>query len=180
MAKFTAPKNLPATGCLEQDFYDEMENLVPTADLVDADTMQVASDKLYVGLLVPRWKKMTAVEFDDIAVAALTTDVALFTLPAGGVIEAVKIKASTAFSGGAVSSLLASVGITGNLTKYSVPFDLMAAVSDTNFGLWNEFAGETHDAAGTSIRFSVEAIGANLDQLTAGVVDIWVKYAVVV
>lgn len=119
-----------------------------------------------------RWKKFT-VGFAALSAAALTNDIEVYSLAAAEVIHGVKIKHSTAFSGGAIASYTTSVGISGNLTKYASAFDVFQATGNTTFQLSNSFGSENHGAA-TSIRIAAVATGANLDQATQGSVDVWI------
>jgi len=172
-------ETLPATSCTREDIYSLIESVIPLVAITDDESLTVLNNQIRAATRVPRWQKVgAAVDYEDLAASALTNDIELFTLPGAGVIHAVKIKHSTAFSGGALSSYKLSVGIAGNLVKYAAPFDVFQAVGDTAFGLNHEFGGETHDAGGTSIRLAAESIGANLDAATAGVVDVWVLWSV--
>lgn len=121
---------------------------------------------------VPRWKKFTKT-FSDLSFAGLTNDIEVYSLAAAEIIHGIKIKHSTAFSGGAIASYTLSVGISGDLTKYASAFDVFQATSNTTFQLSNTFGSENHGAA-TSIRLAAVATGANLDQAAAGSVDVWI------
>lgn len=127
---------------------------------------------------LPFWTKYTVV-YSDLAAAALTNSITLFTLPAGGVIHGVKIKHSTAFSGGSISAYTVSVGIVGNTTKYAGTFDVFQATGASTYDLTQNFAGESHTAT-TAIKVEAVSVGANLDQAVAGSVDIWVLFSTAV
>jgi hypothetical protein len=122
------------------------------------------------------WTKYT-VTYLDLAAAATTNDVDLFTLPAGGVIHGVKIKHSTAFSGGAISAFTVSVGITGTLAKYASAFDVFQAVGNTAQQISSTVGTENHGAS-TSIKIAATSTGANIDQATSGSVDVWAMWSV--
>ena len=122
------------------------------------------------------WTKYT-VSYSDLSAAATTNDVELFSLPAGGVIHGVKIKHSTAFSGGAISAFTVSVGITGTLAKYASAFDVFQVVANTTQQISSTVGTENHGAA-TSIKIEATSTGANIDQATAGSVDVWVMWSV--
>ena len=122
------------------------------------------------------WAKYT-VSYSDLSAAATTNDVELFSLPAGGVIHGVKMKHSTAFSGGAISAFTVSIGITGTLAKYANAFDVFQAVSNTAQQISSTVGTENHGAA-TSIKIAATSTGANIDQATAGTVDVWVLWSV--
>lgn len=119
----------------------------------------------------PRWRKFTVVETNFTA-AATSEDIELFTLGAGEIIHAVKIKHSTAFSGGGATSFTLSVGITGTLTKYASAFDVFQAAADTTFQITQNFNTENHGSA-TSIRINAVS-DVNVSLLTAGAADIWI------
>jgi hypothetical protein len=121
----------------------------------------------------PSWVKRT-VAFDDLAAASPTNDIELYSLPAGGMIHAVKLKHSTAFAGGSLSAYVVSVGIAGDLDKYMSggAFDVFQAVSGTAFQV-NSVVGAENNGAAASIRISATATGDDLDAATAGVVDVW-------
>ena len=120
----------------------------------------------------PRWFKFTKT-FTTLSAAATTNDIELFSLPAGGVVHAVKIKHSAAFTGGAISAYTVSVGIAGNLVKYSAAQNVFQAPGNTVFLLTATTGTENHGAA-TSIRLAATSTGANLNAATAGSVDVWV------
>lgn len=118
-----------------------------------------------------QWLKFSITEANFTA-AATSEHIELFSLPAGGIIHAVKIKHSTAFSGGGAASVTLSVGIATDTTKYASAFDVFQATGNTTFQLSDSFNSENHGAA-TSIR--VEAVSdVNVGNLTAGAADIWV------
>lgn len=127
---------------------------------------------------VPRWVKATKA-FSDLAVAALNNDIEIYSLPAGGVIHATKIKHGAAFSGGAISAYTASVGISGNLTKYSGAGtqDVFQAPGDTVQRLDGVLGTESQGAV-TSIRLAVVSVGDNLDQATTGSVTVWLLVSI--
>lgn len=124
-------------------------------------------------LVTPIWRKYT-VTYADLATAATTNNITVATLPAGAVVEAVKIKHSTAFAGGAISAYTVSVGITGNLTKYAAAYDVFQAVSATAMQLSTTQGTESHTAT-TALKIAATSTGANLSAATAGSVDVWIK-----
>lgn len=128
------------------------------------------------GFAVPRdygliWTKYTLTEAAFTA-AAMNESVTLFTLPAGGVIHGVKIKHSTAFSGGGAAVVTISVGIVGNTTKYASAFDVFQATGATVYQLSTTAGGESHAAPTAIVAELVSDV--NVGDLTAGSVDIWV------
>jgi hypothetical protein len=119
----------------------------------------------------PLWYKSTFT-YANFATPGTTNDLQVFSLPPGGVIHAVKIKHSTAFSGGVITAYTVSVGISTNFIKYASAFDVFQATSDTTFQLSNSFGSENHGAA-TSIRVQAVSTNDNLSNATAGSVDVW-------
>ena len=130
-----------------------------------------------LGQVVLRPLKIT-LGYAAFAAAATTSEINLgLTLPAGGYVRTVKIKHSTAFSGGAVAACTLQVGITGTANRYAAAFDVFAAVSATNYQVTNPNLGESHTAT-TTVKCTLTTTGANTNALTAGSVDIWVDYVV--
>lgn len=119
----------------------------------------------------PTWIKVTKV-FGDLAAAALTNDIQLLSLAAGGFIHAAKIKHSAAFTGGAIATYTLSIGIVGNLTKYAPAFNVFQAPGNTVLQA-SGLAGSENHAAAVSIRLAAVSTVANLNAATAGSVDIW-------
>ncbi len=121
---------------------------------------------------VPTWLMVGTRTYSDFATAGLTSSIALFNLAAAGIIHGVKIKHSIAFAGGAIATYTVSVGIVGTVAKYAAAYDVFQAVSGTAFQLSTTVGSESH-TAGTSIIATATSTVANLDQATAGAVDIW-------
>ena len=125
------------------------------------------------------WQKFT-VTHATLQAAALTNNTTLLTIPAKNIVEQVLIKTSTAFSGGAISAYSLTIGITGSESKYMTAYDAFAAVSGGNYNMaGNSVAGADLNAS-EAIKLFATSVGANLDQSTAGSVDIWVKTSVLV
>ena len=124
------------------------------------------------GLGAGGWTKYT-VEHTALQTASLANDVELFSLAANEIIKGVVIKHSTAFAGTGITNYTLSVGVSGDLSKYQPPFDVDQAVADTAFDLTSTFDVESF-ASSTSVRLSAISVGANLDQSSAGSVDVWV------
>jgi len=120
------------------------------------------------------WLRFSFPHTDFTGFAALTGDIEIASLVAKGLIEQIVVKHTTLFVGSGITSLKADVGITGDLTRYLALFDLLAAVADTTFN--QSISNELHDfGAVTSLRLQLTAVGANLDQLTDGDVDVYIK-----
>jgi len=120
----------------------------------------------------PIWHQYT-VESTDLDAAATTNDIELFSLDAGGIIHAVKIKHSVAFTGGIISAYTVSVGITGTLAKYHTAFNVFQAPGNTVQSIETNTETENH-ATSVSIRIAAISTGANLNAATGGTVDVWV------
>lgn len=176
MSNFSVTQSLPETGCTREMIYNLLRTLAPNDGLLDGVSLGLTGGVLAASNAVPFWRKYT-VTHSQFQAAGMSNSVELFVLPAGGIVHAVKIKPSILFAGTGITDYKVSVGITGNLTKYAAAFDVDAAVSDTNFQLSTTVGGETHAAAGTSIKAAATTTGANLDQSTAGSVDIWVLWS---
>ena len=69
---------------------------------------------------IPRWLKFT-VTYSDLAIAGLTNDVEIYSLPANAYISSCQIVPTTLFSGGTIATYTISVGKTGDLTMSCVP-----------------------------------------------------------
>ena len=121
---------------------------------------------------VMQWKKFTVAETAFTA-AATSESITLFTLAAGELIHAVKIKHSVAFSGGALSAWTVEVGISGDSAKYAAAFDTFQAVAATTFQATSVLGSEDH-GSGTIIEITARSAGDDVLDATAGSVDVWV------
>lgn len=169
-------QSLPETGCTREHFYAMVRTASPTSEMVDGVTTQVLAEQIVAGAGVPCWRKYT-VTHAQLQTAALSNYVTLFTLPGGGVVHGVKIKHSERFVGSGITDYKVSVGISGNATKYAAAYDVDTVVADTTFQLSTTVGGETHASTGTPILLTATTTGANLDQSSAGSVDVWVLYS---
>lgn len=124
----------------------------------------------------PSWEKFTK-SYADFVSAGYSNTITLFTLPAGGVIHGVKIKHSTAFSGGSITGYTLVVGVDGALAKYASPFDVRQSPGDDIFEMALGFFSESH-ANATLVRVTATSVGDTLNMGTQGVVDIWVLKSV--
>lgn len=127
---------------------------------------------------VPLWIKVgNAVSYTAFSTAATMNSIALFTLPAGGVIHGIKIKHSTAFAGTSITAYTVSVGISGTVAKYASAFNVFQTVSSTAFQLSGDFV-EENDGATTGVLITATSTGANLSAATAGVVNVFALLSV--
>jgi hypothetical protein len=139
-ANFSTAISLPHTNCTEEDFYELCRTLVPlNGSLVDGDSLQVSSGQIVAGNRTPYFRKLTKT-FSDLAQASATFDIELFLLPPGGVIHAIKLKHTVAFTGGALSAYTLSIGNSGTLSKYMAAQNVFNAPSATNHHIvWAPF-----------------------------------------
>ncbi len=126
---------------------------------------------------IGRWFKVvvSALDFTD---AAVEESIDLFQLPPGGIVEAIKAKHSEAFAGGAISAYTVEVGSASQTQKYMSAFDVFSAPTSTNHKVSTSGDEESHDAA-TPIKVTAKTIGGNVDDATAGTVEIWIKASTV-
>jgi hypothetical protein len=128
---FQSAQDLPELNCLRQDIYDLIHNLVPLEGLVDNSSIQVLANRLTAADRAPYWRKYTKT-FTDLAAPTASNDIELFSLPAGGIIHAIKLKHSAAFTGGAIATYTLSVGIALYLDKYLPAFSVFGAPANTS------------------------------------------------
>jgi len=117
----------------------------------------------------PTWIKITK-DYTDFAVAALTNDIEIYTLPAQGVIHAVQVYAPTKFAGGLIATYTISVGIVGNLVKYQAAANVFTAAGVPAI---TTTTGVESMTSPTSIRASSISTVGNLNAATDGEVEIY-------
>lgn len=116
------------------------------------------------------WTKYTR-SFSDFAVGATSATSILYAVQPNQVTHAVILKPQVAFNGAGITSATASVGLSGQATKYASAFSLLSVGSSTssdNFGLWKESFAVSQNV--------IVTVTSNilLNTLTAGSFDIWV------
>jgi len=121
---------------------------------------------------VPGWITPITVQHTAFQTAGLTQDISLYTLPAGGLIHGVKLKQSVAFAGTGITSYSLSIGFVGALDDLLIDYPVDAAPADDLFAIAATFDSRNH-AATVDVRIRATAVGANLDQSTAGTAQIW-------
>jgi len=124
---------------------------------------------------VTRWVKYSKAhgDFSEAGLGVAET-VTLAALPARTIVSSAVIKTVTAFSGGGLASLDASVGITGNTTAIIGTYDAFAAAGDNNF---SGGAGSLY-YAGTNLTLTLTPDGAaNLAGMNAGSIEVWIETA---
>lgn len=112
--------------------------------------------------------------------AATSVSITLFSLPVDGVIEGIRMKHSVPFAGTGITSVSCSLGTSSDSTAYSAPFNVTQAVGDTvqywDGGAYSATAA-AHDVILTCTANANFGNGTATN-LTAGNLDIWVKYGV--
>jgi len=125
----------------------------------------------------PCWT-VNGVEGADLT-AGLTQDVTLFTLPAKGYVEQIRIKTGTAFAG--TTTATAKLGTSASDTFFlSTAYNLKTAVSATNFAPATGILAGYGSTTTASIAFVVliTTTVENISSLTTGSVDVLVKTSV--
>ena len=108
--------------------------------------------------------------------AATTQSVTLFALPANATVLSCTVKTGTAFTG--TTTLTATLGITGTLTAcVATPFDMKAAVSNTNFAVALPTTPIV-SFAGTNLILALTSTVDNLSSISAGSVTVWITWMV--
>lgn len=118
----------------------------------------------------------------DFSDAGLFKEIALYTLPIGGVIHRIKTKASVAFTGGGAAAASIEVGLAGDTDKYSPAFDVFQAVGNTTFQYCSVEMSENHGAT-TALTVTLRAdVALNTAGFLAGggsvTLWIWISTAV--
>lgn len=114
------------------------------------------------------------VSYTSFSASSTTNDVQLFSLLPNMVIEGVIITPAASFTGTGLTGYTVSVGISGNLTKYAIPFDVTQNVGAKEAYFNMDVESFT---SSKSIRIAAASSGINLDgPMTAGSVYVWVKW----
>lgn len=104
--------------------------------------------------------------------AALSNDIEAFNTVAKSLVLGSIMKTSVAFAGTGITGYTVSLGTSADFQKYGSNFDVTTAVTDANAQATNAMDVDSFSGA-TSIRAKAIATGANLNQSTAGSIDIW-------
>lgn len=108
--------------------------------------------------------------------AAVTQSFTLFALPAKALVLNCVVKSTTAFTG--TTTLTATVGITGTLTAcVATPFDLKAAVTNTNFAVALPTTPIV-SYAGTNLILALTSTIDNMTSISAGSVDVTITWQI--
>jgi hypothetical protein len=120
------------------------------------------------------WRKWT-ISDSDLTAASDTQDVTLFNAGRLEKVEAIVVKHSAAFTGGALTELAVSVGVAGAENFYSPPHSVFGASGDQVFQDTNVFGSQTMASGGHNVVAHFTASGDTLASATAGSVDVWIK-----
>lgn len=123
----------------------------------------------------PQWVKITKA-FTDFATASTSNNIEIYSLPAKGVIHGAVIKHTAAFTGGTITDYTLSVGFSSSPNEFTSNLQAFNGPSDTGFEPNqpdNRIPKPMNFGAATSIRAYAVSGGGNLDQATAGSVDIY-------
>jgi len=155
-----------------------VEGLKPRSDLLVADQLIIVGNTIGLALHVPFWRKFTKV-FGDFSIAGTTSaDVTLVSLGAGAIIEAVWVITTTAFTGGSVSAANISVGISSSDPDDYINDQSIFTATTTTGGEYSTVDFLTANAA-VPILCQVKTVSDDIDNLTAGSVDVYIKYAII-
>lgn len=111
--------------------------------------------------------------FADLSEADGSQTITLMTLPKGAIIKGVRIKHSTAFSGGGAGAVTCAVGSAAGATNsFAAAFDVFQAVANTTAQMTSGWKANTY--AADTLTATIAA-NVNVNTLTAGVVNIDVE-----
>lgn len=110
----------------------------------------------------------------DLAAAALSNAVVIYTVPAMQVIEKIIIKHSAAFGGGTIASYTVEIGNGSMSNKYTSAFDVFQAADDQSFQISSSADVESF-ATTSNLLITARSTGDNLSSATTGSVTIWVQ-----
>ncbi len=121
--------------------------------------------------IYPSWKKITKT-YSDFSTAGLTNNISIYTLQPKEVILAYSIKHTTQFSGTLITSILASIGIVGTLALFlQGTTNMTGAPNGVDINIGNSVFMQSTSGT-TDVRLTLVSIGAFLNALTAGVVEV--------
>lgn len=120
--------------------------------------------------VVGGFRLVKTVDYTEIQTAALTNNILGETLLAGYEISAVWLRVKTAFVGTGITSLDVTFGKSGDESRYVFPLNCLATGKKRGSNTQIE-----SEVSSTSLNAYFTAVGANLDQLTAGELEIYVE-----
>lgn len=172
---------LDDTGISKLELQTWVEQMKPTVNVVDDNTMKVVNDKFEVGQVVTRWALFRH-NFTSFETAGLTSpDVTLINFGPGTVINNVKVNVREIFAGTAIATAVLNVGLTpGDPNEFCEDVDMEIATAAVPAATYlgddqNKFLYEN---ANQALLANLVTTGANTDQLDQGEVDIWVQYSI--
>lgn len=118
-----------------------------------------------------RWFKFVHT-YDQWSIAATLNLITLMLLPPKWTVHGCIIYHTTAFSGPGITDVKLRVGISGDDDKYASDFDVDTAPGPTNFSVTDFLFVEDMENQ-TAITCDMTTTGADIDQLNAGVVEIY-------
>lgn len=118
--------------------------------------------------LTPNYLKISTVDYTQIATASTTESLNVYELPAGYEISDVWRRVTVPFVGSGVTALTMELGVSGDSNKYGFSMDMLATGRKAS-----ENKNIESEISATNIAAAFTATGANLDQLTAGTVEIY-------
>ncbi len=107
--------------------------------------------------------------------AATSGVITLVTLPAGSILSDVLVKHKTALAGPSLSAATARATTAGK--NWGTAYDVFQAASGTAFD-YDDESQVVSFTTDTDLRLSVTTTGANLSALTAGEIDVFIEYKV--
>lgn len=129
----------------------------------------------------PTWVKVTK-SYTDFSAVATTGTATIFTLPYKGVIHAVVMQHSAAFTGGSISAYTLQVGVSGTTNKYVAAASTFGAPGATTFvpaSATTPFSPTINSSTtDVAIIATATSTGANTSAATAGSVDIWLLISI--
>ena len=122
----------------------------------------------------PRWRKFTVAE-SDLTDADGSEDITLVALTQYEKVIGLSIKHSARFTGGTLSAMTVSVGVSGSETYYSGGVhDIFQATGDAVKLDVTGFGSPTMASAGHTVIAQFLSTGDDVADATAGSVDIWI------
>jgi len=121
----------------------------------------------------PLWQKYT-IAYTDINTASSSFTGTLYNLDPKEIPEIIIAKHSTAFVGGSISKV--DIQVASGTYQGMGQFNMFQTVAESAYNIESNPVVPSFSAT-TVVYYTVSSTGANLDSLTAGTIDIWVKKA---
>lgn len=130
-----------------------------------------------VGTTSPGWVKFTKT-YTDLAAAATTNSITLTTLPARGIVHDCYVNHTVQFAGPGITGYTVTVGISGSLSKYQSSYTVSAAVPTSGPFTTISIARVMESGFATTDILLTGGAPVNLDNATAGSVDVYLMMSV--